>query len=238
MVGSRFAVVFALYPRVTQLDFTGPFEVFARLPGAECVLASTEGGTIQADGGLTFARVARLSELAECALLCVPGGFGCIAAMEDQSYLAELRRLAALSRYVTSVCTGSLLLAKAGLLAGRRATTHWAAHDLLASLDPSIRVDKDARVVVDRIISSAGVSAGIDMAFDVVERLCGKTVADETAHYIEATHEVRWTQPPGKNASGENAQKQPNCKTEAAHLKRAAATESKHERRRCECRAD
>src|SRR5438034_5319265 len=80
MVGSRFAVVFALYPRVTQLDFTGPFEVFARLPGAECVLASTEGGTIQADGGLTFARVARLSELAECALLCVPGGFGCIAA--------------------------------------------------------------------------------------------------------------------------------------------------------------
>jgi transcriptional regulator GlxA family with amidase domain len=83
------------------------------------------------------------------------------------------------------VCTGALLLAQAGLLTGRRATTHWAALDLLASLDSSITVDRDARVVSDGIVSSAGVSAGIDMAFDVVERLCGRNVADETARYID-----------------------------------------------------
>ncbi len=92
--------------------------------------------------------------------------------------------LAALARAPCSA-TGALLLAKTGLLAGRRATTHWAALDLLASLDPSIQVDRAARVVADGVISSAGVSAGIDMAFDVVERLCGREVADETAHYIE-----------------------------------------------------
>jgi transcriptional regulator GlxA family with amidase domain len=171
MVGSRFAVVFALYPRVTQLDFTGPFEVFARLPGAECVLASTEGGTIQADGGLTFARVARLGDLAECALLCVPGGFGCIAAMEDQSYLAELRRLAALSRYVTSVCTGSLLLAAAGLLEGKRAACHWAWRDSLATL--GVTADP-ARVVRDgNVITGGGVTAGIDMALTVTAEIAG-----------------------------------------------------------------
>jgi len=83
------------------------------------------------------------------------------------------------------VCTGALLLAKIGLLKGRRATTHWAGLDLLASLDPTIQVQRNARVVADGIVTSAGVSAGIDMAFSVVERLCGRGVADETAHYIE-----------------------------------------------------
>src|SRR6202451_2735280 len=120
-MSTEFPVVFALYPRVTQLDFTGPFEVFARLPLARCVLASVHGGSIQGDGDITFANVVRLSDISDCALLCVPGGFGTVAAMEDQLYLDELRRLAATARYVTSVCTGSLLLAAAGLLAGQRA---------------------------------------------------------------------------------------------------------------------
>jgi transcriptional regulator GlxA family with amidase domain len=95
---------------------------------------------------------------------------------------------------VTSVCTGALLLAKAGLLEGRKATTHHAALDLLAEIDPSVQVDRNARVVQDGVISSAGVAAGIDMAFDVVEMLHGRDVADETAHYIEyprgAAHDV------------------------------------------------
>src|SRR4029077_15240990 len=90
---SDFTVVFALYPRVTQLDFTGPFEIFARLPRARCVLASTDGGTIQGDGGITFSGVVRLADVADCALLCVPGGFGTAAAMESQAFLSELRRL-------------------------------------------------------------------------------------------------------------------------------------------------
>ena len=121
---SPFAVVFALYPGITQLDFTGPYEVFWRLPGAECMLASARGGDLAADGGITFAKVRRLASIERCDLICVPGGLGTIEAMEDQELLAQIGRLAAGARYVTSVCTGSLVLGAAGLLEGRRAASH------------------------------------------------------------------------------------------------------------------
>src|ERR1700735_3543265 len=101
-MASEFPIVFALYPRITQLDFTGPFEVFSRLPGARCVLASVAGGTIQAGGGITFTGVVKLADVSECSLLCVPGGFGTIAALEDQEFLAEIGRLGAHAQYVTS----------------------------------------------------------------------------------------------------------------------------------------
>ena len=115
-MAAEFPVVFALYPHVTQLDFTGPHEVFSRLPGARCVLASAAGGDLEADGGIVFAGVRRLADVESCALICVPGGFGTVEAMEDQELIAQLRRLAAGARYVTSVCTGSLVLGAAGLL--------------------------------------------------------------------------------------------------------------------------
>lgn len=178
-----FPVVFALYPRITQLDFTGPLEVFARLPGAECILASVEGGAIDADGGITFGNVVPLSEIPSCALLCVPGGFGTIAAMEDERYLAELRRLAATARYVTSVCTGSLLLAAAGLLAGRRAACHWAWRDSLSVFGV---VPDPARVVRDgNVITGGGVTAGIDMALAVVGEIAGAEYAQAVQLAIE-----------------------------------------------------
>jgi cyclohexyl-isocyanide hydratase len=166
-----FSVVFALYPRVTQLDFTGPFEVFARLPQARCTLASVAGGTIVADGGITFAAVVRLAEIKECTLLCVPGGFGAVAALEDQSYLAELQRLGSGARYVTSVCTGSLLLAAAGLLRGKTAACHWAWRDLLTefAVTPSAE-----RIVQDgNVTTGGGVTAGIDMALAVTAQIAG-----------------------------------------------------------------
>jgi cyclohexyl-isocyanide hydratase len=166
-----FPVVFALYPRITQLDFTGPFEVFARLPGARCVLASVEGGTIQGDGGITFSGVVRFADVTACALLCVPGGFGTIAAMEDRAYLSQLRRLAEQAQFVTSVCTGSLLLAAAGLLRGKRAACHWAWRELLSEFgttpDPG-RIVRDGNVV-----TGGGVTAGIDMAFAVMAEIAG-----------------------------------------------------------------
>lgn len=166
-----FQIVFALYPRITQLDFTGPFEVFARLPGARCTLASVEGGTIRADGGITFAGVMKLADVSDCALLCVPGGFGCIAALEDRALLAQLARLGARARYVTSVCTGSLLLAAAGLLRGRRAACHWAWRDLLTPF--GVTADT-ARVVRDgNVITGGGVTAGIDMALTVMAEIAG-----------------------------------------------------------------
>jgi cyclohexyl-isocyanide hydratase len=166
-----FPVVFALYPGVTQLDFTGPFEVFARLPGARCILASAEGGSIQGDGGITFSGVVRLADVEACALLCVPGGFGTIEAMEDSAYLSQLRRLAAQSRFVTSVCTGSLLLAAAGLLRGKRAACHWAWRELLSEFAV---VPDPARIVRDgNVITGGGVTAGIDMALSVMAEIAG-----------------------------------------------------------------
>jgi transcriptional regulator GlxA family with amidase domain len=166
-----FEVVFALYPRITQLDFTGPFEVFSRLPGARCTLASVSGGAVQAEGGLTFSNVMPLTDVRECTLLCVPGGFGSVEALGDASYLTQVRRLGTQARYVTSVCTGSLLLAAAGLLNGRKAACHWAWRYLLAEF--GVQADP-ARIVRDgNIITGGGVTAGIDMALAVMADIAG-----------------------------------------------------------------
>jgi len=165
-----FPVVFELYPEVTQLDFTGPLEVFARLPQARIVLASSSGGELAASG-ITFASVQPLSQVSECALLCVPGGFGCGAAMEDAEYLRGLRRLATHASYITSVCTGSLLLGAAGLLQRRRAACHWLFRELLqlfGAIPDSGRVVRDGNV-----ITGGGVTAGIDMALTVSAEIAG-----------------------------------------------------------------
>jgi transcriptional regulator GlxA family with amidase domain len=174
-MSSDFAVVFALFPGITQLDFTGPFEVFNRLPKARCVLASVGGGELKADSGLTFSGVQRLADVEECALLCVPGGFGTLEAMEDRAYLSQLSRLASRAQFITSVCTGSLLLAAAGLLQGKRAACHWAWRDQL----PAFGVAPDpARIVRDgKIFSGGGVTAGIDMALSVVAEIAGADYA-------------------------------------------------------------
>jgi cyclohexyl-isocyanide hydratase len=179
-----FHVVFALYARVTQLDFTAPFEVFARLPGAKCTLASVAGGTIEADGGITFAGVARLADIKECALLCVPGGFGTVAALADQDYLSQLRRLAAQAQYVTSVCTGSLLLAAAGLLRGKTAACHWQWRDLLTEFS-SVQTSSERVVRDGNVITGGGVTAGIDMALAVMAQIAGIDFAQTVQLAIE-----------------------------------------------------
>lgn len=114
-------IVFALFPQLTQLDFTGPFEILRRWPGASVTVASRAGGRIGSDGGLVFAELARLSDVHSCDLLCVPGAADLSGALGDAEFLAQLRRLAAGAKHVTSVCTGSLVLAAAGLLEGKRA---------------------------------------------------------------------------------------------------------------------
>src|SRR5579872_2617842 len=154
-------IVFALYPGVTQLDFTGPHQVFSRLPGARVVTASKDGGEIETDG-LRFSGLERLADVAGCDVLCLPGGPGATAAALDRAFLGEVRRLAAGARYVTSVCTGSLVLGAAGLLKGRRAACHWAWRDLLV---PFGAIPDPGRVVRDgNIVTCAGVTAGIDFA--------------------------------------------------------------------------
>ena len=182
-MAEEFLVVFALYPHVTQLDFTGPHEVLARLPGARCILASSTGGDLEADGGLVFTKVQRLAEIERCALICVPGGFGTIEAIEDQELLAQLRRLAKNARYVTYVCTGALVLGAAGLLRGKRATSHWAWRDLLSAFGAT---PDAARVVRDgNVITGGGVTAGIDFALTVLAEVAGDEFAQSVQLGIE-----------------------------------------------------
>lgn len=162
-------IVFAIFPGVTQLDFTGPHQVFSSLPGAEVLVASSEGGVVES-GGLTFAGLARLADIPHCDVICVPGGRGATdIAVHDEAFLRELRRLAAGARYVTSVCTGALVLGAAGLLRGKRATTHWAWHEQLALFGA---IPDKGRVVRDgNVITGGGVTAGIDFALSVVAEL-------------------------------------------------------------------
>uniref|UniRef100_B0SZA9 ThiJ/PfpI domain protein n=1 Tax=Caulobacter sp. (strain K31) TaxID=366602 RepID=B0SZA9_CAUSK len=177
-----FHIVFALFPDVTHLDFTGPHQILCRLPGAQVVIASEAGGEIEADG-LIFARVARLADVEHCDLLCVPGGFGTTRAMADAAYLGELRRLAAGARYVTSVCTGSLLLGAAGLLQGKRAACHWAWRDQLALFGA---IPDPARVVRDgNVFTGGGVTAGVDFALTIAAEIAGLDVAQAIQLAVE-----------------------------------------------------
>jgi cyclohexyl-isocyanide hydratase len=123
-------IVIALFPGITHLDFTGPHQVLVRTPDAEVMVASLGGHDIEAEG-LVFSRLADLAAIPSCDVLLVPGGLGALEAILDEAFLAEIRRLAAGAHYVTSVCTGSLILGAAGLLQGKRAACHWAFRELL-----------------------------------------------------------------------------------------------------------
>ncbi len=192
-----------IFPEVEVLDFAGPFEVFSRtrlVAGVESrrtddsapfqvfTVAQTVD-TITAVGGLRVLPDYSFADAPAIDVLVVPGGFGTRPLLADTDTLQWIQAVGQQAEQVTSVCTGALLLAKLGLLAGKRATTHWGALDSLASMDASIAVQRDQRVVADGIFTSAGVAAGIDMSLAVVEALLGQTVADETAHYIEFPRE-------------------------------------------------
>jgi len=188
-----------IFDGVEVLDFAGPFEVFSRTrlqPGLESrrseesapfrVFTVARGReVVSATGGLRVEPHHDFHTAPRIDILVIPGGFGTRLLLENADVLDWIRTNAGRAQHVTSVCTGSLLLARAGLLRGRRATTHWGALELLGSLDPTMKVERSARVVDDTIITSAGVSAGIDMAFNLVEKICGSAVANETARYIE-----------------------------------------------------
>ena len=136
-------IVFPLYPGLTQLDFTGPHQFFARTPGLAPRAASVDARPISSCG-LVFSELEDLATIERCDVLCVPGGAGCQQAMEDAAFMGHIQRLAATARYLTSVCTGSLILGAAGYLVGRRAACHWAWRDLLPLFGA---IPDDARVV-------------------------------------------------------------------------------------------
>jgi cyclohexyl-isocyanide hydratase len=171
----KFRIVEALFPGLTQLDFTGPHTVFSRLPGVEVIVASEAGGAIESDGGLVFAGTGRLADIERCDLLFFPGGANVTDAMLDEAFMTQARRLADGARYLTSVCTGSLILGAAGLLRGKRAGCHWAWRHMLPLFGA---IQDGGRVVRDgNIITGGGVTAGIDFALVVGAELAGVTVA-------------------------------------------------------------
>jgi cyclohexyl-isocyanide hydratase len=172
---SAITIVFPLYQGVTQLDFTGPLQFVARMPRAKVIVASVGGAPVKSDG-FAFSDLAVLETIERCDVLCVPGGFGCTDAMHDEAYMAAIKRLAASATYLTSVCTGSLVLAAAGLLKGKRAACHWAWRDTLSAFGA---IPDPARVVRDgNVVTGGGVTAGIDFALVLIAEIAGKTVAE------------------------------------------------------------
>jgi len=195
----KWNVAILIFDGVEVLDFAGPFEVLSRtrlVPGTESrrsddsapfhvVTVAKALDPITATGGLVVVPRHCFADCPHVDLLVVPGGFGTRPLLQDAETIDWIRRTAAAAQKTASVCTGSLLLARAGLLDNRRATTHWGAFGLLGTLGQKITVDREARFVDDGVMTSAGVASGMDLAFHVVETLLGRDVADETARYIE-----------------------------------------------------
>ena len=188
-----------IFDDVEVLDFAGPFEVFSRtrlLKGAESrrsndsapfnpFTVSIDKKPLTATGGLKIIADYTFNNFPKIDILIVPGGYGTRTLLNNEILLKWIKAVSDKANITASVCTGSLLLAKAGLLEGKRATTHWGAIEALKSISKDIQVITERRVVNDEIITSAGVSSGIDMAFMIVENLYGEQVASDTSKYIE-----------------------------------------------------
>ncbi|GGY26043.1 DJ-1/PfpI family protein [Paludibacterium paludis] len=172
-----------LFPGVTQLDLTGPAEVFGSVPDAQLHLIWKDRVPVATGHGWRIEPTTTFADCPQLDVLCVPGGSGQIALMDDEETLDFLRRQAQGARYVTSVCTGSLVLAAAGLLRGYRAACHWMSRDQLALLGA---IPDARRIVMDRNrITGGGVTAGIDFGLFLVALLCGEDVARGIALAIE-----------------------------------------------------
>ena len=172
-----------VFPRLTQLDMTGPYEVLARLPNATVHLIAKALEPVTTDRGMQIMPNMTYADCPQLDVVMVPGGPGQQDLMEDETVLDFLRRQAQGAKYVTSVCTGSLVLGAAGLLKGRRATSHWAALEhlkLLGAIPVSEKV-----VVDDNIVTGAGVTSGIDFALKLVAILEGEATAREIQLQIE-----------------------------------------------------
>jgi cyclohexyl-isocyanide hydratase len=172
-----------IFPNLTQLDLTGPYEVLARMPGAEALLIAKTLDPVRTEHGLTLLPNATFDTCGLLDLVLVPGGPGVNPLLEDAETLAFLNRAAAAARYVVGICTGSLVLGAAGLLRGKRAVTHWMSRDLLA---PFGALPVAERVVVDgHLITGGGVTAGIDVALRVAATIMGREVAEGIQLMIE-----------------------------------------------------
>lgn len=168
-------VVFLVYPKVTQLDLTGPAQVLSRLGNSTVDLVWKTTDPVPTDSGFALLPTATLREVTNADILCIPGGFGCVDAMHDEQLLNWVRSVGSQAEWVTSVCTGSLILGAAGLLQGYRATSHWAWRDYLTLFGAEPVAE---RVVFDRNrVTGGGVTAGIDFALALTAKIRGETFA-------------------------------------------------------------
>jgi len=177
---TAFNIGFAIFPNLTQLDFTGPLQVLNRLPESKMHIVAKSLEPVPSDCGLSLVPTTTFKDCCPLDLICVPGGgIGVAEAMKDLETVDFVRKQAVGARYITSVCTGAFLLGVAGLLRGRRATTHWAYTDLLTLVGATF---EKARVVKDgNVFTAGGVSSGIDFALHIVAEIAGK----ETAQAIQ-----------------------------------------------------
>lgn len=189
--GSPLRVGIVVFDGAEELDVVGPYDVLAAWAALsplrpEVVTFSADGAGVRCAKGLRLVPDAARDEVGPLHVLVHPGGRGTRLLAQDPDHLAWVRAARAATPLMTSVCTGALVYAAAGLLAGRPATTHWAAYDELAQLDPSVLVDTEARFVDDGdVVTSAGVSAGIDMALHLVARLESADAARAVRHAIQ-----------------------------------------------------
>lgn len=179
-----------LFDNVEVLDFAGPFEVFSVTgqrdgDGYFKVFTISENDVVEAVNGLKVMSDYRLDNHPEIDILVVPGGYGARAAIKNDKLLGWVKNISKKSEYTLSVCTGSLILAQAGLLKNLEATTHFTCYDLLEELDNTLILKKERFVDNGRIITSAGVSAGIDASLYLIQEIYGEDISKETAKYIE-----------------------------------------------------
>jgi cyclohexyl-isocyanide hydratase len=176
-------VTFVLFPNVTQLDFTAPAQVLARVPDARVTVAARSIEAVPTDCGFSILPASTFENAGQADLLCVPGGFGVADALGDKQTVGFIREQATGARYVTSVCTGAFLLGAAGLLRGRRATTHWAYTGLLPLVGAEFA---PGRVVVDQgTITGGGVTAGLDFGLTVAAEVAGAEIAQSIQLALE-----------------------------------------------------
>jgi putative intracellular protease/amidase len=179
-------VAIALFPRNTALDSIGPYEVLQRVPSIDVVFVGHARGEVRTDNGMLGLTVdAAFDEVTEPDVLLVPGGVGTRALLRDEAMLDWVRAVHRQTLFTTSVCTGSLVLAAAGLLDGLTATTHWAAQEILGSLGAVYTPARVVEHLPQRIITAAGVSSGIDMALRLVELLVDRQAAQACQLMIE-----------------------------------------------------
>ncbi|TIV09337.1 MAG: DJ-1/PfpI family protein, partial [Mesorhizobium sp.] len=170
----RFGIL--VFPNVQQLDLTGPYEVMATVKGAEVELIWKDRDPVMSSTRLSLTPTATFEDCPPLDVLCIPGGGGVNALLEDKAVLDFIWERAAQARYITSVCSGALVLGAAGLLSGKRATTHWYAHDFLEEFGA---IPVDARIVEDgKLITAGGVTSGIDFGLALVARLLGQAEAE------------------------------------------------------------